>query len=27
MVRKRKRKRIGLAERQFLPTPSGPNQS
>ena len=27
MVRKRKRKRIGLTERQPLPMPSGPNQS
>lgn len=27
MVRKRKRKRIGLAERLALPKPTGPNQS
>jgi len=27
MVCKSKRKRTGLAERQFLPAPSGPNQS
>lgn len=27
MVRKRKRKRIGIAERLVLPTPMGPNQS
>jgi putative transposase len=27
MVRKRKRKRIGIAERLALPTPNGPNQS